>query len=404
MTFDAKRAAARGDLAHASAIVKMTTEDGLKVADSLIISDSSGASEDSNKDAGKNGGPYTRERLNAVILVILAALGIVVNIAIAGPFIPGLTWALAFAVVADPLYRRISERVKRPGLASGLSVAAVALAIVIPAVFIGWQLGRQAASSAQMVQEQIKSGELKRQLERSPRMAAAWRWVESNVDVEKGIESAAETLQRKAGQWVMTAGWGIVQIFVALFALFYFFRDRTEVLLFLRSMMPMADSEAGYVLDRVRAIAHATIYGTLVVASIQGALGGLIFWILRIPGALLWAVAMGLLSIIPTLGAFIIWAPAAIYLAAQGEWMKAIVLTVWGTVVIGLIDNLLYPMLVGNEMRLHTLPVFIAIVGGLFLFGAAGLVLGPVILAATISVIDILRRRTMQGRSAEEPV
>jgi predicted PurR-regulated permease PerM len=90
-------------------------------------------------------------------------------------------------------------------------------------------------------------------------------------------------------------------------------------------------------------------------------------------------------------------------LAAQGDWGKALILAVWGTVVVGLIDNLLYPVLVGREIRLHTVPVFIAIVGGLFVFGASGLVLGPVILSLTLACIDILRRRTVANRSAQKP-
>jgi predicted PurR-regulated permease PerM len=112
---------------------------------------------------------------------------------------------------------------------------------------------------------------------------------------------------------------------------------------------------------------------------------------------------MALLAVIPVLGAFVIWAPAAVMLAAQGHWGQAIILTLWGTVVIGLIDNLLYPVLVGKEMKLHTAPVFIAIVGGLFVFGTAGIVLGPVAFASTLALLDVLRRRTIGNRSAQEP-
>jgi predicted PurR-regulated permease PerM len=117
---------------------------------------------------------------------------------------------------------------------------------------------------------------------------------------------------------------------------------------------------------------------------------------------LLWGAVMALLSVVPVFGAFIVWIPAAIFLAATGSVGKALILTVWGTVVVGLIDNLLYPMLVGDRLRLHTAAVFVAIVGGLALFGASGLVLGPVILAVTQALIDIWRRRTRGGRTAEE--
>jgi predicted PurR-regulated permease PerM len=190
---------------------------------------------------------------------------------------------------------------------------------------------------------------------------------------------------------------------LALFTLFFLFRDREPVAATIRSLMPMSERETDYFFDRIRSMTHATIYGTVVVALVQGGLGGLMFWLVGIPGALLWGVAMALLSMIPTAGAFIIWLPTAVVLGAQGEWGKAALIGAWGALVVGTIDNLLYPSLVGKEMRLHTLPVFFAIVGGVALFGAAGVVLGPVVLAATIALIDILRKRTAGGRPAATP-
>jgi predicted PurR-regulated permease PerM len=147
---------------------------------------------------------------------------------------------------------------------------------------------------------------------------------------------------------------------------------------------------------------HATIFGTLAVAAVQGALGGLVFWWLGLPAPILWGAVMGLLAIVPVLGAFVVWLSAAIFLASSGQWGKAVFLTLWGTVVVGLIDNLLYPILVGKRLRLHTVPVFFAIVGGLAVFGAAGVILGPVILALTDAILEIWRRRTAGGRPAEE--
>jgi predicted PurR-regulated permease PerM len=150
-------------------------------------------------------------------------------------------------------------------------------------------------------------------------------------------------------------------------------------------------------------MAHATIYGNVVVALIQGVLGGIMFAFLGLPAALLWSVAMALLSLVPNAGAFVIWLPAAVFLAAQGAWTKAVILAAWGVLVVGTIDNLLYPMLVGKDTRLHTLAVFFSVVGGLLAFGAAGLVLGPTALAGTLALVNVLKRRTAHHRSAVEP-
>ena len=135
----------------------------------------------------------------------------------------------------------------------------------------------------------------------------------------------------------------------------------------------------------------ATFYGTVVVAAVQGALGGLIFWWLELPMPVLWGLVMALLAIIPVLGAFIIWVPAAVFLALNGDWSKALILAAWGTIVVGGIDNLLYPILVKDQLRLHTVPAFISIVGGLILFGASGLILGPLIVTATMFFLETWR-------------
>ena len=127
------------------------------------------------------------------------------------------------------------------------------------------------------------------------------------------------------------------------------------------------------------------------------------FWFLGLPAPVVWGAVMALLATIPVAGTFVIWAPAAVYLAASGQWGKAAILVGWGAVAIGLIDNLLYPMLVGRRLRFHPLPVFFSIVGGLAVFGAAGLVLGPITLSVTAALLDLLRRRTSGGRAADMP-
>jgi len=121
----------------------------------------------------------------------------------------------------------------------------------------------------------------------------------------------------------------------------------------------------------------AVVYGTLVVALVQGSLGGAIFWYLDLPSPLLWGTIMALLAVLPILGAGIVWAPAAAFLALDGQWEKAMILVGWGAIVIGLIDNILLPILMRKRLHMHTVPVFIAAVGGLLAFGATGIVLGP---------------------------
>jgi predicted PurR-regulated permease PerM len=144
---------------------------------------------------------------------------------------------------------------------------------------------------------------------------------------------------------------------------------------------------------RVEDTVYATVYGTLAVSAVQGLLGGLMFWWLDLPAPLLWGMVMAVLAVIPVLGAFVVWVPAACFLALEGSWGKALILTLWGAVIVGGIDNLLLPILVGNRLKLHTILAFLSVVGGLMMFGPAGLILGPVALTATTVLLEIWRQR-----------
>jgi predicted PurR-regulated permease PerM len=238
-------------------------------------------------------------------------------------------------------------------------------------------------------------------LKTHPRLAAFLENVGQYVDVPGQVERIVGALTEQVRTFLTTSVWTALQILLMLFTLFFFFRDRQLVLQKVRSLVPLADQEADEVFQRVGDTIHASIYGTLFVALIQGTLGGLMFWWLGLPTPVLWGVVMSLLAVIPYLGAFVIWLPVALFLALEGDYGRAAILFAWGAIVVSLIDNLLYPILVGQRMRLHTLPVFFSILGGLTVFGMAGLVLGPVVLALTLALMEIWRRRTAGGRAAE---
>jgi predicted PurR-regulated permease PerM len=335
-------------------------------------------------------------KLSYGALVAMVCVGVVLCALIAAPFLSALTWAFALAVLAGPFHQRLEGKLGRPGLAALLSVLILTLVILIPTGVIVWLVGVQANQGFQRIQEEISAGSIRDMASHLPGGA---RLYDALMSGEATGTSLGPAVQQTAGAWLSAATAALLQMAVALFALFFLLRDRAAVLGAVRHYLPLSAREADQVFTRVRAITHATLYGTFVCAAIQGVLGGLMFWFLGIPGTLLWAVAMAMLSLIPSSGAFFIWLPAAVILAFQGDWTRAAILAGWGVLVVGTIDNLLYPHLVGKEMHLHTLTVFLAVVGGLFVFGAAGLVLGPVIVAATMAMHEILRARTSHARS-----
>jgi predicted PurR-regulated permease PerM len=180
---------------------------------------------------------------------------------------------------------------------------------------------------------------------------------------------------------------------VALFLLFFFLRDREPMLAAIRGLLPLSQAEASQVFRQVDDTIYAILYGTLAVCVVQGALGALAFWWLGLHAPLLWGSAMAVMAIVPMVGTAIVWGPAALYLLLQGSPDKALLLAAWGFLVIGLIDNVLKPAIVKDRMHVHVVPAFVAILGGLAAFGATGAIIGPVILAVALALIDIARRR-----------
>jgi predicted PurR-regulated permease PerM len=244
----------------------------------------------------------------------------------------------------------------------------------------------------------VESGRWRAMLERHPLIGPIFSWIENQFNLRTELDRFIEPLGKHLPRFVEgTIHFGI-QLLVTFFFLFYFFRERYQMLATVRSLLPVSEEEAKEVFKRIAETIHATVYGTLVIVLVQGILGGLMFWWLDLPAPLLWGAVMMVVAIIPVFGTALIWVPAAIFLALGGSWDKALVLTAWGGIVVALIDNLLYPVLVGKDLRMHTVPVFIAIVGGLVVFGASGLVLGPLVLAMTLVLLDIWRWRTARGR------
>jgi predicted PurR-regulated permease PerM len=175
--------------------------------------------------------------------------------------------------------------------------------------------------------------------------------------------------------------------------LFYFLRDQESILANLRSLVPLSEDETDRLFSRITETIRISLYGKVVVAAIQGGLGGLIFWWLGLPAPAFWGFVMALLSVLPVLGAFVIWVPAAAALALGGDWVRALVLTCWGILIVHPVDNFLGPVLVGTRLRLHTLLIFFSLIGGLAAFGASGIVLGPVTTAIAVSLFEMRQRR-----------
>jgi predicted PurR-regulated permease PerM len=346
-------------------------------------------------------GWLSRERTLALVLLAATALALYLCYLLVLPFLPALALALALAVLAHPVHSWVRAFVTRDGLAAGLAVTIVAATIVAPASFVAHRLVKEATAGIERLTGEVGARRWQTALERHPRLAPALSWIAARL----GETQAFDRLSERATAWLpkLVTGslWALVEVAIAFLVLFYFFRDRSRALRTIRSLLPLTHEEIDAMFARVTDTVQATIHGSLVVAIIQGAMGGIIFAVLGLPAPVVWGVVMALLAVVPTLGTFVIWLPAATFLALEGSWVKALILVGWGALAIGTIDNLLYPVLVGQRLRLHPLAIFFAILGGLVVFGASGLILGPVVLSVTDALLEIWRGRTAGGRSVD---
>jgi predicted PurR-regulated permease PerM len=196
----------------------------------------------------------------------------------------------------------------------------------------------------------------------------------------------------------------ITQLGITLFVLFFLYRDCGAALEAARQLLPLSREEADRLFDRVASTITATVNGSLTVAAVQATLAGAVYAILGVPAAVLWGFFTFLAALIPVAGSPLVWVPITIYLALTGSVAKAAFLAAWGLLVVGSIDNLLYPWLVGDKLRMHTVPTFFSVIGGIALFGPVGLILGPLVLALAIAFLDVWWHRTEHGHAAEDAV
>ena len=344
----------------------------------------------------------SRSHVHTLMLMGVTAVGIYLCYRLANPFLPALAWALALAVLFNPVHRSLEAKLKRPNLAAAVSVVMIGLIVIVPATFVGQRLLQEAAKGTEFIKAKVESGEWRRSLEGHPRLEPLAGWMERQ-NFPESVKAVAIWMTTTGSSFVKGSLIEVLGLILTFYLLFFFLRDRHGAFLLLRSVSPLSDSEMDRLCNRVGDIIHATIYGTLAVSAVQGFLGGLMFWWLGLPAPLLWGVVMALLAVVPVFGAFIVWIPAAFFLAMDGSWDKALILAIWGGAVVGTIDNLLLPVLVGKRMKLHTVLAFISVIGGLILFGAAGLILGPMVLTITMELLEIWRSRNASeaARSGE---
>lgn len=337
----------------------------------------------------------TEKFRKGALLTIVAVIS-VVFIAMVRPFLMAIFLAAILSGMVHPVYRRVVRWVKgRQRLASALTTLGVFFVIVVPLLGLAGLVVSQALEISDAVTPWVQE-----QLERRNELDAFL----ARLPFYEFIEPYRAQIFQKVGEFVAGIGTFLVgqlaattrgtavfffMLFITLYSMFFFLVDGRALLNKVLYYIPLGPKEENRMLGKFMSVSRATIKGTLVIGIVQGTLAGLAFWVLGVNGALFWGTIMAVLSIIPGIGAALVWVPAVGYLMAIGRPVAAIVLLVWCAGLVGTVDNLLRPWLVGRDTKMPDLLILLGTLGGILLFGAAGVVLGPIVAALFVTVWDI---------------
>ncbi|MHC5233367.1 AI-2E family transporter [Brucella sp. LJL56] len=329
------------------------------------------------------------------------------------PYYSAVLWAVILAVVFSPVQQRLERLLGgRKNIAALLSVLMCICLVIIPMLAIFGSLVQEGNSLYQRLssREFDLNSYISRILSALPDSLEEWltRFELGNfAEWRSRISSAImQGSQLFAGKLV-SFGQNTLQFFIGfgimLYLLFFLFRDGADLGRKIRQAIPLNDDYTRQFLEKFTAVIRATVKGNIIIAIIQGTIGGVTFWLLGVEAALLWGVMMTFLSMLPAVGAALVWVPAAAWFFASGEWIGGGILVFVGVFVIGLVDNLLRPPLVGKGTRMPDYVVLISTVGGISLIGINGFVVGPLIAAMFIAAWSLLAEEQKSKGSAQLP-
>ncbi len=356
-----------------------------------------------------------REYILVSLFFLIAAIVFYLFYQLIVPFFAPMAWAAVFAILFFPLYERVRALIRSKGLASLLVCILIIILIIGPITYLFVALVGEAASAVTKVNTMIKSGELDQLL------AFDFPWFESvkeklsqyydlskiNLDemIKQSVESVSGVILNQTS-WLITNTTRLIFYFVLMiFTMYYFFKDGELIVHKTKRLMPLTENQINVTFKQLHDVIQATMYGGVVVALIQGLIGGILFAIMGIPSPIFWGAIMAFLSVIPFVGAFIIYIPAGLILIIGGSYIKGLIVIIIGSVVISQVDNVLRPFLISGRTSIHPLLLFFTILGGIYLFGLLGIVLGPLIAGVFVTLLKIfefkLHPETEASLSAE---
>jgi predicted PurR-regulated permease PerM len=349
-----------------------------------------------------------RKHFAWMLIIFLIILSFYLFYVVISPFLVPIVWAVILAFVFYPVYRRLSRRFRgRKSLSALVMTAFVVILIVFPSVYILSMLAHEAINAYAFFENGLKTGRFQSILELKdhPFLQGLWSQLNQYVDLSEidfnsllleNVRRVSAFAINQTSKIIRGFSFIIINFCLVTISLYYVFKDGDQLLGKIREAIPLVPQDKDLLFARLEEMVYATMYGGILVALLQGFLGGLAFWFLGLSSPVFWGTVMAFLSFLPIVGPVLVWGPIVVYFFFQGSFLKGILLLVWGGAVVGLSDNFLRPMLISKRTKLHTMLLFFAVLGGIKSFGLLGLIVGPLVVTICITILDIYSEKAAQ--------
>ena len=343
-----------------------------------------------------------REPIFLIFILLLTFFSFYFLYQVLSPFLSSISWAILLAMMFYPLFQRLHRLMrKKAGLAAMTMTCLIVLVMVLPFSMLTISLANEVIDAYHRLQEMIQTGRLQGYLEQVreiPVLREVAGRLSQYVDLSqmdpvslllKNLQQVSTFLFNQTSKVLKGLSTFVIGFFFTLLSLYYLFKDGDRLFGRLKETLPVPPKERDLLIRRFRDMVYATLYGGILVAVVQGTLGGLIFLILGISSPVLWGTAMAFLSFIPIGGTALVWAPAAMVLMVEGDFLKGFVLLGFGVFAIGMVDNFLKPLFISAKTNIHPLLLFFTVLGGIEAFGLIGLVAGPLVATICLALVEI---------------
>ena len=355
-----------------------------------------------------------KEHVAVISVLFITCLCFYLLYKILAPFLVAIFWAVFLAMVSYPVFKKLQRVLKIKGFLSAIIVTLlVILVIVIPFTFLLASLANEVVTTYNSVEEMIKTGRLQAYVEKMgeiPLVQTIWARLDQSFGLSqtqpldfllKNIQQISTFLFNQSSSILKGLSTFLFTFFFTLLSLYYLLKDGDRLFLRVKEVLPVPPKERDLLIGRFQTMVNATIFGGILIAIIQGVLGGLAFWVLGLHSPVLWGTAMAFFSFIPVGGTALIWGPTCIILFILGAFLEGIILLLIGVFVIGMVDNFLRPFFISSKTNIHPLLLFFAVLGGIQVFGLIGVVAGPLVATICLTLIEIYAQG-IDSREASE--